>query len=220
LTCMHKHWHTHTYSYTHARMHAHTHTHMHIHTHAHMHACTRVKTHSYAHKYTHMHTRAHTRTRTLANIQKHPLSTSLPPCPRAHAQPKDLASLLAVPEADAKRLMDREPLLSSHPVGRLKRTLKELSATLHVSEEGSSAARPAYKRLARGRLAHLVGVGGQSVAAHPAACSSSLLVCWNLWSPRECLLLPCSILSGLRGLACLSAERHTSRLRRKLRQVQ
>eukprot|EP00983_Pelagomonas_calceolata_P082809 1156019-Pelagomonas_calceolata.AAC.2 len=51
----------------------------------------------------------------------------------AHSQPKDLASLLDISEADARRLMDREPALPDHSARRLKRTLKELTAALHVS---------------------------------------------------------------------------------------
>lgn len=49
------------------------------------------------------------------------------------SQPKDLASLLAISEGDARRLIDREPALASFPKRRLKRTLKEITAALHVS---------------------------------------------------------------------------------------
>lgn len=52
---------------------------------------------------------------------------------QCHSQPKDLASMLAISESDARRLIDIEPSLSSHSARRLKRTLKELSAALHVS---------------------------------------------------------------------------------------
>ncbi|KAF5825755.1 hypothetical protein DUNSADRAFT_7171, partial [Dunaliella salina] len=53
--------------------------------------------------------------------------------------PKDLASLLDISEADAQRLMDREPALSDHSARRLKRTLKELTANLHINSNVAAA---------------------------------------------------------------------------------
>jgi len=42
--------------------------------------------------------------------------------------------MLAISESEARRLIDKEPSISSHSAGRLKRTLKEMAAALHVSD--------------------------------------------------------------------------------------
>lgn len=48
------------------------------------------------------------------------------------AQPRELAGLLGVSEAAAQLLADREPLVLTHPLSRLRESLSALAAALKV----------------------------------------------------------------------------------------